>query len=266
MYLDNLSVSIREDVFRWLESDLTPSTQTKYPTAFNRCIAILSWLCANKMIVHWYDIRPSMIQMWANSEDAPSIRSCHDYVKGLRKWLAWHERDEIDRPILSTRIKGILPPVMNHNPFFLEPEQWQTLIQRSHWVFKGSRAITYTDSDGRNRVADMVEWPKGLFSLWLRLSYETGMRPWEVSFLSWNELFLQDDLPFAVVVGNSARSPKTSESSRPIKLTQFTSNALRDLKENASHEFVFAVPTTVNACGWRARRYSQIWRSFRQEL
>jgi integrase len=104
---------------------------------------------------------------------------------------------------------------------------------------KRKEAQAYTHEEAR-RIIDSAE---GWFEVFVRLGFDSGMRPQELFALHWSEV----DLAAGSVrvkwaldpVTRELKEPKTPKSRRTVLIGQRTVEALRSLKESATGTLVF---------------------------
>lgn len=259
---------VMEDLAAWAAVDLPAYKQRREHPLLSHAKLVLVWIAARYPIAHWHELRVSMVQAWLAAHPNLKPSTLHSYVKAVRKWLRWHERDEIDKPILSARLQGVCPQARLDDPFVVDEDTWQRILQRAHWVYAGSTGLRCT-LGGRRRVAFMGDWQRGGFVLWLTLGAELGLRPWELAFLRRDELHLDTRngrVPHIRLLDHEARNRKTVFAGTRLQLSADLVDALCRYLARLDGDYLFARPSDRSPSGWRAPNYDQIWKALREEF
>lgn len=272
MRQQTLPPSIQAELANWCSHDLPPKPYRHRHPYLSRVERVLRWICSNYELTTWKDIRPSQVQAFVRAHDHLKPASLQSYVKGLRRWLRWHERDDFGAPIISTRLTGICPPVETDDPFVVEDSVWRYLLHRSRWVYAGSTAL-WCHIGGRHRVASMNHWRRGGFYLWLTLGSQLGLRPWELAFLRVDEIHLtpatvngKQPPPHVALLNHQARARKTPLAGTKLLLQPGLVNELAAYLDNdLPGGMLFAVKNSSWPSGWQPPHYDQIWRALREE-
>jgi hypothetical protein len=257
---------LAEDLTAWAAVDVPAYKQREKHPLLSHCTRLLSWLYLHHPFNEWSEIRPGHVQAFIQAHPDLKASTVHSYVKALRKWLRWHERDEVDKPILSARLKGICPKRDTDDPFVPDEATWNRLLQRTHWIFAGSSALKLT-LGSRRRVAFMGDWRKQGFHLFCRLGAELGLRPWETAFLHAEEIHLNARPPHIRLQDRPTRGRKTALAGTPLRLPDSLASCLAAyMKDLPEHGYLFALPCEKTPCGFRAPHYDQIWAALREEF
>lgn len=256
---------IQHDISAWASLDLPYYPQRRKHPIQSRAELVLFWIDDLHDLRQWQDFRPFMLADFMRHHQRLQASTLQAYGKAVRRWLRWHERNDVTAPILSTRCAGLAPKNTSADPFIPDASTWTRLLHRSRWIHRGSRSLSYTVGN-RTRVPCMADWPHGAFTLWLLLGSELGLRPWELAFLHRSELE-RSGAHFTVKLKNhEARSRKTPLAGTPLLVPAPTSVLLaKHLDENPG-EYLFAIPSDNAPSGWRPPNYDQIWAALRQEF
>lgn len=260
------------DLAEWSRLDLRPRKYRRKHPYLSAAELVLRWLTSSFDVACWRDVLPKHVQAFVRAHETLKPATLQSYVKALRKWLRWHERDEINAPILSSRMRGICPAVETDDPFVVEEEVWRYILHRSRWVYAGSTALKCQQGK-RHRVASMAHWRPGGFYLWLMLGSELGLRPWELAFLRRDEIHLDARVPHVMLINHAARDTKTALAGTRLKLTAELADELRAYLDQplpgdttaVRHGMLFAVRCKKAPSGYKPPYYDQVWLALRQE-
>ena len=253
------------DLAEWSRLDLRPRTYRRKHPYLSAAELVLRWLCSEFDVTSWKDVLPSRVQAFVRAHDSLKPATVQTYVKALRKWLRWHERDDISAPILSSRLRGLCPAVETDDPFVVEDDVWRYILHRARWVFAGSTALKCHQGK-RYRVASMAHWRPGGFYLWLVLGSELGLRPWELAFLRRDEVHLDAAVPHVQLINHEARGMKTPLAGTRLALSAALVDELRSyLDQHLPGDLLFAVRSRKSPSGWKPPYYDQVWLALREE-
>jgi hypothetical protein len=261
----NAAMWLKTDLEQWARLDLPAYRHRDKHPMLSRAIRVLGWINQHYQLTRWTDLRPSMIQAFIQAHPDLEAATHHSYVKAIRRWLRWHERDDFDAPVISARLQGICPKTTTDEPFVVDEDTWRHLLHRARWVFKGSTAVRCTQGK-RDRIAFMGHWRPGGFYLWLTLGSELGLRPWELAFLHRDEIHLDVKPAHIRLIDHTARARKTPLAGTPLKLSPCVQRELADYMAANPGPMVFAVPSATTPSGWEPPNYDQVWAAFRAEF
>ncbi len=256
---------LANDLQQWASLDLPAYRHRDKHPMHSRAIRVLSWIMANYPVERWTDFRPSMIQAFIQAHPDLEAATHHSYVKAIRRWLRWHERDDFTAPVISARLQGICPKTTTDEPFVVDEGTWERLLHRARWVFKGSTAIRYSQGK-RQRIAFMGHWRPGAFYLWLILGSDLGLRPWELAFLHRDEIHLDAKPAHIRLIDHEARARKTPLAGTPLAISPNVQAELADYMAGNPSPMLFAIRSATAPCGWEPPNYDQIWGAFREEF
>lgn len=256
---------LTEDLASWARADLPPFPYRATHPHVSRAKHVLVWICDRHELQAWHSIKPSWIQKFCADHPELKASTLASYLKSLRRWLRWHERDEPEIPALSPRLTRITPRGQHSDPDVLDEQQTQLLLQRARWIHAGSKVLCYSCGE-RLKRAWMNDWRPGAFRLFCLLGLEMGLRPWEAALLSWDELQIEGAQPFLQLKPNGLRPLKTPLAGTKLAITPAVHHALLEYRQVCDCPYLFAVPDEKSANGWRPPNYDTIWKALREEL
>lgn len=262
----SLPAWLEADLATWARADLPPYPYRTTHPHVSRARNILAGILEHQQLNRWCDVLPSSVQLFLRSQSTLKPGTLNSYLKSLRRWLRWHERDEQTVPRVSPRLAGLAPRDQQRDPEILTPAQRDRLLDRCEWVFAGSTAIRFTLPSGKQKRACMTDWPRGAFKLFVRLCLKMGFRPWEAALLSWPEVQLDIEQPLIRLIGHELRPLKTPMAGTRLLVPEPLLPALVEYRERCSAPYLFAVRCDRSANGWRPPNYDTIWRALREEL
>jgi integrase len=205
-------------------------------------------------------------------------------LQELVRFLRFCEQLHPDGPMRSHLFEGEAPPVPLPIPHALSLEEERALLVASAFIYDGAAGDGWRLTTSTGKAAWIQNWPPGAFQCLVLLGLRLGLRPGELQFLAWSEIYDLDGGSPHVRLGDQrddtgrlrVRILKNRLASTPLSLPAECVKALRDLRDwqnqqpegsaLARRRFVFAVADSSLKRGWRAPNYDHIWSGLRVRM
>jgi len=259
-----LSASLAE----WSAADLPAFRWRVTHPYVSRALHVLRWICAaNPGLNDWRRIKPSMVQLYCRAHGHLKPATLRSYVKALRRWLRWLQRDDFQAPDIAGRLRSITPPETMPEPKVPDQVVIDELLSFAWQIYSGSRALYFTRPDGRRCLANMTHWAPGGFRLLLRLGLELGLRPWEAALLRWDEFDLRANPPRLQLRGHELRPLKTAFAATPLLVCpDLRAETLAYQGDVHRQRPVYPFAVADGRGSFKPPHYDSIWRALRQRF
>lgn len=211
-----------------------PSTRKN---TLSKLMRFLSWAVSfqREKFTRWNDVCPTLVDNFlcvrckslTRKGTYVNIRTVERDLIALKEWILWNEEQEMTGPIRSPYIMRPLPTAPREEVHFLTPSQEQSVLDRSRWIYEGSRGLRFPETrNGKPNMhnARQTGWRRGAFRIYFLLMMRQGLRPSETVQLRWDDLFLYSKPAFMrlrpMLNSESGRVLKTAKSADAITIAR----------------------------------------------